>query len=129
MHNLIPIRGALVRNALKWSKYIHEAMALFAEQTDILLGLRWLQWGIEEVSAFLTNQRDLYKWTHDQAMRLANHGAVPTEISEQLSLPEEFLANDHMRGCWISFITPKRSISAISAGTTAIPLIFTSCHR
>ena len=36
MHNLIPIRGALVRNALKWSKYIHEAMALFAEQTDIL---------------------------------------------------------------------------------------------
>ena len=99
MHNLIPIRGALVRNALKWSKYIHEAMALFAEQTDILFtSHNWPQWGKEEVSAFLTNQRDLYKWMHDQAMRLANHGAVPTEISEQLSLPEEFLANDHTRG-------------------------------
>jgi alkyl sulfatase BDS1-like metallo-beta-lactamase superfamily hydrolase len=99
MHNLIPIRGALVRNALKWSKYIHEAMTLFADQTDILFtSHNWPQWGQTEVRDFLTNQRDLYKWMHDQAMRLANHGYVPTEISDQLALPEEFLANDHTRG-------------------------------
>jgi alkyl sulfatase BDS1-like metallo-beta-lactamase superfamily hydrolase len=47
---------------------------------------------------FLTNQRDLYKWMHDQTMRWANHGLVATEIAETLTLPDEFLANDHTRG-------------------------------
>ena len=34
MHNLVPIRGAQVRNALNWSKYIDEAMRLFGDRTD-----------------------------------------------------------------------------------------------
>ena len=90
-------------------------MALFAEQTDILFTFHnWPQWGKEEVSAFLTNQRDLYKWMHDQAMRLANHGAVPTEISEQLSLPEEFLANDHTRGYYGDLVHNASGLSALS---------------
>lgn len=99
MHNLIPIRGALVRNSLNWSKYINEAMELFGAKTDIVFtSHNWPRWGNDDVIGFLTNQRDLYKWMHDQAMRLANHGYVATEISEALRLPDEFLANEHTRG-------------------------------
>jgi alkyl sulfatase BDS1-like metallo-beta-lactamase superfamily hydrolase len=99
MHNLIPIRGALVRNALNWSKYINESIDLFGAETDIMFtSHHWPRWGNEDVRGFLANQRDLYKWMHDQSMRYANHGYVPTEIAETLELPEEFLANDHTRG-------------------------------
>ena len=99
MHNLIPIRGALVRNSLNWSKYINEAMELFGDKTDIVFtSHNWPRWGHDDVMGFLTNQRDLYKWMHDQAMRLANHGYVATEIAEELRLPDEFLANEHTRG-------------------------------
>ncbi len=99
MHNLIPIRGALVRNAMNWSKYINEAMELFGAQTEVLFtSHHWPRWGNEDLMGFLTNQRDLYKWMHDQTMRWANHGLVATEIAETLTLPDEFLANDHTRG-------------------------------
>ena len=99
MHNLIPIRGALVRNALNWSKYINEAIDLFGSETELMFtSHHWPRWGNEDVRGFLSNQRDLYKWMHDQSMRYANHGYVPTEIAETLQLPEEFLANDHTRG-------------------------------
>jgi alkyl sulfatase BDS1-like metallo-beta-lactamase superfamily hydrolase len=99
MHNLIPIRGALVRNALNWSKYINEAIDLFGPETELMFtSHHWPRWGNEDVTGFLSNQRDLYKWMHDQSMRYANHGYVATEIAETLQLPEEFLANDHTRG-------------------------------
>lgn len=99
MHNLIPIRGALVRNSLNWSKYINEAMELFGDKTEIVFtSHNWPRWGHDDAMGFLTNQRDLYKWMHDQSMRLANHGYVATEIAETLRLPDEFLANEHTRG-------------------------------
>jgi alkyl sulfatase BDS1-like metallo-beta-lactamase superfamily hydrolase len=99
MHNLIPIRGALVRNAMNWSKYINEAMELFGAQTEVVFtSHHWPRWGNEDLMEFLTKQRDLYKWMHDQTMRWANHGLVAAEIAETLELPEEFLANDHTRG-------------------------------
>ena len=99
MHNLIPIRGALVRNAMNWSKYINEAMELFGAQADVLFtSHHWPRWGNEDLNDFLTKQRDLYKWMHDQTMRHANHGLVAAEIAELLQLPSEFLANEHTRG-------------------------------
>ena len=99
MHNLIPIRGALVRNAMNWSKYINEALELFGADADVLFtSHNWPRWGNDDLTDFLEKQRDLYKWMHDQTMRHANHGLVPTEIAEHLSLPSEFLANEHTRG-------------------------------
>ncbi len=99
MHNLIPIRGALVRNAMNWSKYINEALELFGSDADVLFtSHNWPRWGNDDLTDFLEKQRDLYKWMHDQTMRHANHGLVPTEIAEHLELPAEFLANEHTRG-------------------------------
>jgi alkyl sulfatase BDS1-like metallo-beta-lactamase superfamily hydrolase len=99
MHNLVPIRGALVRNALNWSKYINESIELFAAKTSILFtSHNWPTWGVSDVREFLILQRDLYKWMHDQTMRYANHGMTAVEIANMLELPEEFLAHEHTRG-------------------------------
>jgi alkyl sulfatase BDS1-like metallo-beta-lactamase superfamily hydrolase len=99
MHNLVPIRGALVRNALNWSKYINESIELFADRTDVLFtSHNWPTWGKQDVREFLMLQRDLYKWMHDQTMRHANHGMTALEIANMLTLPDEFLAHEHTRG-------------------------------
>lgn len=111
MHNLVPIRGALVRNSLNWSKYINQAKNMFAGDAEVLFtSHNWPRWGNEDLNGFLTNQRDMYKWMHDQTMRLANHGYTPTEISAALSLPEEFLANDHTRGYYGDLIHNSKAV-------------------
>ena len=111
MHNLIPIRGALVRNALNWSKYINEAMELFGADMELMFASHnWPRWGNEDAMTFLTRQRDLYKWMHDQSMRLANHGYVPTEIADSLELPEEFQANDHTRGYYGDLVHNSKAV-------------------
>lgn len=99
MHNLVPIRGAKVRDALAWSKYIGEALDLFGADTTLSFASHnWPRWGGDDVCAYLRLQRDLYRWMHDQTLRLANQGYTPTEISARLELPPEFLAQGHTRG-------------------------------
>lgn len=98
LHNLYPIRGAQTRDALAWSKYIQEAMTLWADDTDTMFASHhWPRFGNDDVRRFLTMQRDVYRWMHDQTMRLANNGQVPTEIAASLLLPEEF-DQSHVRG-------------------------------
>ena len=88
LHNFIPLRGALARDPRIWSRHISDAMALFGEATEILIGQHhWPTWGRAEVRAYLEKQRDLYKYIHDQTVRLMNHGLTPAEISETLDLP------------------------------------------
>ena len=111
MHNLVPIRGALVRNSLKWTKYINEAIELFGKDTKVLFtSHNWPRWGNEDLIEFLTVQRDLYRWMHDQTMRLANKGYTPTEISQALQLPDEFLANDHTRGYYGDLVHNSKAV-------------------
>ena len=88
MHNLYTLRGAKVRDALKWSSAIDEALSLFGE-ADVYFGSHhWPVWGNVAVRSFLAGQRDLYKFIHDQTMRLANSGMTPSEIAEEIALPE-----------------------------------------
>jgi alkyl sulfatase BDS1-like metallo-beta-lactamase superfamily hydrolase len=88
-HNLLPFRGAEVRDALAWSKYLNEAIELFAGKTDVLMAQHhWPIWESARIRDYLTKQRDLYKYVHDQTLRLINHGFTAPEIAEQLKLPE-----------------------------------------
>jgi len=99
MHNLVPIRGAQVRDALSWSKYINESIELFGANTSLMFASHhWPRWGNTDIVHFLTLQRDLYRWMHDQTMRLANHGYVASEIAEMLALPKDFFEHSHTRG-------------------------------
>jgi len=98
MHNLYTLRGAQVRNALDWSNTIDEALQMFA-QSDIYFGSHhWPIWGNDKVKTFLANQRDLYKYIHDQSVRLLNQGLTANEIAEQLTLPESLASYFANRG-------------------------------
>jgi alkyl sulfatase BDS1-like metallo-beta-lactamase superfamily hydrolase len=92
-HNLLPFRGTVVRDALAWSRYLNDALDAFADRTDVLITQHhWPVFGGERARDFLTKQRDLYKYVHDQTLRLLNHGFTAPEIAERLELPAS-LAN------------------------------------
>jgi len=94
MHNLYTIRGAEIRDGRLWSRYINEAIARYGDKTEIVIAQHhWPIWDNARVVAFLKKQRDLYKFIHDQTVRLLNHGLTSTEIAERLKLPPS-LAND-----------------------------------
>ncbi|MDH3755168.1 MAG: MBL fold metallo-hydrolase [Acidimicrobiia bacterium] len=89
MHNLYTPRGAMVRDALSWSKYLNEAIDLFADRADAMfICHHWPVWGRDEIVEHLTKQRDMYRFVHDQTMRLANRGYTMDEIAETVRLPE-----------------------------------------
>ena len=98
LHNLYTPRGAQVRDARAWSHYIDEAARLFAGDTEVLFASHhWPRWGSGEAERFLRLQRDLYKFIHDQTLRMANHGLTPLEIAERLELPPTLAAEWHTR--------------------------------
>lgn len=99
MHNIYTLRGAKVRDSLLWSNYIDEALRLFGSQADIYFGCHhWPIWGNEKVVDFLKKQRDLYKYIHDQTVRMANEGLTPKEIAEELTLPDSLAKAFYNRG-------------------------------
>lgn len=88
MHNIITLRGALVRDAKQWAHYLDETIALYGTDSDVLFsGHGWPTWETEKVIDFVSDQRDLYAFMHDQTVRLMNQGLTGTEIAEQLLLP------------------------------------------
>jgi hypothetical protein len=58
----------------------------------------WPRFGGDDARAFIALQRDVYRWMHDQTLRLANHGHTPDEIADELSLPECFSHQSHVQG-------------------------------
>jgi alkyl sulfatase BDS1-like metallo-beta-lactamase superfamily hydrolase len=98
LHNLYTPRGAQVRDAKAWSFYIDEALKMFAGDSDVLFASHhWPRWGPEDQLRFLKTQRDVYKYIHDQTLRLANHGKTPREIAEEIALPPTLAAEWHVR--------------------------------
>jgi alkyl sulfatase BDS1-like metallo-beta-lactamase superfamily hydrolase len=85
---LLTLRGAVVRDPHGWARYLTEAIDLFGDRTDVAFASHhWPTWGRERVVRFLTIQRDLYAYLHDQTLRLINKGWTGTEIAEHLPLP------------------------------------------
>ena len=87
LHNLYTLRGAKVRNAAKWSGYIDDALHRFADMEVVFASHHWPVWGRERATEYLKAQRDVYRYIHDQTLRLANEGYTPQEIAEQIELP------------------------------------------
>ena len=98
LHNLYTLRGAKVRDALRWSGYIDEAIGLFGEAEVWFGSHHWPIWGNQRVIRFLEIQRDTYKYIHDQTVRLFNQGLTPGEIVEAIELPEALRGEFHNRG-------------------------------
>lgn len=99
LHNLYPIRGAKVRDALAWSKYLQEALLMWGDHTDTAFASHhWPRFGRDDVKAFIALQRDVYRWMHDQTLRLANQGFTPDDIADRLSMPAEYKHQSHVQG-------------------------------
>jgi len=98
-HNLLPFRGADVRDALAWSKYLNEALQMWGGKAEAMCGQHhWPVWGAERVDMMIRQQRDLYKFAHDQTLRLINHGLTASEIAETIRLPASLDGAWHARG-------------------------------
>jgi alkyl sulfatase BDS1-like metallo-beta-lactamase superfamily hydrolase len=90
LHNLLTLRGAQVRNALIWAKFLNETIELFGPDIDSeFASHHWPMWGNARIIEFLKKQRDLYKYIHDQSVNLMNKGYIGTEIAEMIKLPPE----------------------------------------
>jgi alkyl sulfatase BDS1-like metallo-beta-lactamase superfamily hydrolase len=99
LHNLYTLRGAQVRNGQKWSQYIDKCIYMFGKDVQVSFGSHhWPTWGNATILRFWENQRDLYRYIHDQTLRLANEGYTPNEIAEMLKLPEALDKEFYDRG-------------------------------
>ncbi|WP_428488996.1 alkyl/aryl-sulfatase [Rhodopila sp.] len=99
MHNLLPARGALVRDAKAWADYLTESIRLFADRSDTMFAAHGIpRFGQPEITRFLNSHRDAYKYLHDQTVRLMNTGLTATEIAETLRLPEALARQWFNRG-------------------------------
>ena len=98
MHNVYTIRGAHVRDALAWSKYINETMDLFPDAEVAFASHHWPTWGKDNIRGFLGNQRDTYRFLHDRALNLANQGRVMDELGSETFMPKALAADAASRG-------------------------------
>lgn len=99
LHNIATLRGATVRDALAWSSYLDEMILLFADKADVVFASHhWPTWGQTAIVKFLSQQRDLYAFLHDQTLRFINEGLTGVEIAERMELPLRLQEAWHTQG-------------------------------
>lgn len=99
MHNILTLRGAQVRDALKWSSYLQETIDMWGDDVAVKFqSHHWPMWGQEDIVKYFKKQRDMYKYTHDQTVRLMNQGYIGSEISEMIEFPDEIGKSWSSRG-------------------------------
>ena len=98
MHNVLTPRGALVRDARLWARYLDETIELFGHRSEVLFsGHHWPAWGSERIVELLEKQRDMYSYIHDQTLRLLNRGMTGPELAEEIELPPSLASEWHCR--------------------------------
>ncbi len=99
MHNLLTLRGALVRDPHIWAYYLTETITLWGDELDLVFASHhWPTWGRADAVEFLSMQRDMYAYLHDQTLRLLNQGYVGAEIAEVMEMPPALVNAWHTHG-------------------------------
>lgn len=126
LHNLYTLRGAQVRDANDWAKYIIEADQRFCDKTDVVFqSHNWPHWG-EEIHEYLLNTAAIYKFIHDQTLHYMNQGYTSNEIAAMISLPDALEKSGIPASITARCrITPKPSTRSIWAGTMRTRSIWT----
>jgi alkyl sulfatase BDS1-like metallo-beta-lactamase superfamily hydrolase len=129
IHNIYTLRGALVRDALAWSKYINESLYLFGRKAEVMFASHsWPRWGNERVQEVMRGQRDMYAHLNNQVLHLANQGVTINEIHNVYEVPESLQQQWYARGYHGSFEHNSRGVLNRYLGywdgnpTTLIPL-------
>ncbi|MES2264633.1 MAG: alkyl sulfatase dimerization domain-containing protein [Pseudomonadota bacterium] len=112
MHNVLTPRGALVRDAKAWGKYIDEGLARYGDRADVMFASHnWPTWGGERIRTLLADQRDMYTFINDRTLHLANQGWTPMEIAEAVQkLPGELENKWYTRGYYGSLSHNSRAV-------------------
>lgn len=99
-HNVLTIRGAQVRDPKVWSEYLDQTITRYGSRADVVFAQHhWPTWGEQAIATYLSDQRDMYRYIHDQTLRLANRGLTPLEVAEALKeLPEPLGKRWYSRG-------------------------------
>lgn len=99
LHNIYTLRGAPVRDAQGWSKYINKLVHGYAQDADVLFASHnWPRWGNDYLLEVLEKQRDMYGYLHDQTLHLANRGVTIDEIQDEITVPESLAHEWYNRG-------------------------------
>lgn len=98
MHNVYTLRGTKVRDALLWSQVIDDILQNYGQAEVIFNSHHWPIWGQERIKGYLENQRDTYKFIHDQTVRMVLNGMTPNEIANEIELPESLNQQFSSRG-------------------------------
>ena len=99
IHNIYTLRGAQVRNALAWSKYIARAMFLFGDEAEVMFASHsWPRWGQERINEVLSGQRDAYAHLNNQVLHYANQGVTINQIHNVYRVPKSLENAWYARG-------------------------------
>ena len=99
LHNIYTLRGAPVRNPLRWSKYIARALHLFGGEADVMFySHHWPRWGNDRIMDVLRAQRDLYAHMNNQVLHFANQGVTINQIQNVYEPSEGLKQTWHTRG-------------------------------
>jgi alkyl sulfatase BDS1-like metallo-beta-lactamase superfamily hydrolase len=129
IHNIYTLRGALVRDALEWSKQINQALYLFGQEADVMFASHsWPRWGNARVQEVMRGQRDMYAHLNNQVLHLANQGVTINQIHNVYKVPRSQQEQWYARGYHGSFEHNSRAVINRYLGywdanpTTLIPL-------
>ena len=99
LHNILTLRGAVVRDSHAWAHYLTETIDLWGDDLDVVFASHhWPTWDRARAVEYLAMQRDMYLYLHDQTLRLINQGYVGAEIAETLQMPPALAAAWHTHG-------------------------------
>jgi alkyl sulfatase BDS1-like metallo-beta-lactamase superfamily hydrolase len=99
LHNIYTLRGAPVRDPLRWSKYINETLYLFADQAEVMIASHhWPRWGQERIKDVLRGQRDIYANMNNQVLHLANNGVTINQVHNVYEVPQSLQEKWYCRG-------------------------------
>ena len=112
MHNILTPRGAQVRDAKAWAKYLDSSLAQYGDKTDVLFAQHnWPTWGGERIRTFLADQRDMYAFLNDRTLHLLNQGLTPMEIAQNMQkLPGNLENKWYTRGYYGSLSHNSRAV-------------------
>jgi len=89
VHNIYTLRGAMVRDSLRWSKYINEALYAYGKEAEVMIASHhWPRWGNERIQEVLKAQRDVYAHMNNQVLHYANQGVTINEIHNVYRAPK-----------------------------------------
>jgi alkyl sulfatase BDS1-like metallo-beta-lactamase superfamily hydrolase len=81
VHNIYTLRGALVRDALEWSKQINQALYRFGQEAEVMFASHsWPRWGNDRIQEVMRAQRDIYANLNNEVLHLANQGVTINEV-------------------------------------------------